>query len=49
MAKSTAITLRSAFYEFVGRNPEIVPFKHDKIFVERRSVFINMLLSEFTM
>lgn len=27
MAKSTGIAVRSAFYQFVGRNPEFVPFK----------------------
>lgn len=27
MAKSTGIAIKSAFYEFVGRNPEAVPFK----------------------
>lgn len=49
MAKSTGVAIRSAFGEFVGRNPEIVPFKQIwQIFVERKSVFIIMLLSEFT-
>jgi len=27
MARSTGVTIMSAFWEFVGRNPEIVPFK----------------------